>query len=132
MAFFIDASDLLDTFGTDIKVWPADSEPVQEYPGGPTTTQTNDLSDENAEKRYEPVVPLSGRSSLGASLQAGGVAIQGMLVWYSKDKFKKGTIVEVPAQSGIYQVTDHGIYEPYSHLYEYVLESDNQNGISNE
>lgn len=130
MAFYLDASKLLNKFGQDIKVWrPVDAQ-KQAYPGGPTGEI--DLSDDNAEIRHEPVLPISSRSSIGAQLLAGGMQLQGQLVWYSTDKFPSGTIVEVPNQGGRYEVQSFGNYNPYSKFHEYVLKGDSQDGINNE
>lgn len=128
MAFEMDVSDLLDEFGTDIKVWQNSDRPVQAYPGAPTDYL--DTSNEAAEKRHEPVLPLSSNSALGRQILAGGGELQGKLVWYSKGRFKTGSRVYVPSQMGYYKVTSFSTYEPYSDFYEYVLESDDHHGIT--
>ncbi|RVU70014.1 MULTISPECIES: hypothetical protein [Lactobacillus] len=123
----MDVSDMLDDFGTDIKVWRAFDQPQVAYPGGPTVDV--DLSDENAEKRHEPVLPLNSNSSLGRKLIAGGGKLEGTLVWYSTDHYPTGTVVEIPDQFGKYKVTQYSNFNPYSHFFEYVLEGDDQDGI---
>lgn len=128
MAFFMDVSDMIDDFGTDIKVWKPDDQVSQAYPGAQTTEM--DLSEENAEPRHEPVLPLSANSALGRSIIAGGGQLRGKLVWYSTSHYETGTIVYVPAQFGYYEVTDYGVYEPYAHFYEYLLQGDDANGIN--
>lgn len=130
MAFYMDVSDLLNEFGQDIKVWSPPTEPIQSYPGGPTTGGM-DLSEDNAELRHEPVVPISSKSSIGAQLLAGGFQLQGMLAWYSTDKFPAGTIVEVPNQDGRYEVQSFGNYTPYAKFHEYVLKGVSQDDINN-
>lgn len=129
MAFFINSAKMLKKFGQDIKVW-RPNENQQSYPGAPTNDDM-DLSDEDAELRHEPVLPINSKSSIGAQLLAGGMQLQGMLVWYSTDKFPAGTIVEVPNQNGKYEVQSFGNYTPYSNFHEYVLKGDSQDGIIN-
>ena len=60
MAFFMDVSDMIDDFGDDIKVWKPDDQVSQAYPGGQTTDI--DLSEEKAEPRHEPVMPVNPNS----------------------------------------------------------------------
>lgn len=129
MAFFMDVSDLINDFGetVTIKVWTPPDEPEQIYPGGPTTEI--DLSDDKAEIRHEPVLPLKDDTALTREITAGGGQLEGKLVWYSMGKFPTGTIVEVPDQLGKYKVTSFSTYEPFAHFYEYVLEGDDQHGI---
>lgn len=128
MAFFMDVSDMVDDFGVDIKVWKPDDQVSQAYPGGQTTDI--DLSEEKAEPRHEPVMPVNPNSALGRSIIAGGGQLRGKLVWYSTSHYETGTIVYVPAQFGYYKVTDCGVYEPYAHFYEYLLQGDDANGIN--
>lgn len=128
MAFFMDVSDMIDNFGTDIKVWKPDDQVSQAYPGAQTIEM--DLSEETAEPRHEPILPLSANSALGRSIIAGGGQLRGKLVWYSTSHYETGTIVYVPAQFGYYKVTDYGVYEPYAHFYEYLLQGDDANGIN--
>ena len=128
MAFFMDVSDMIDDFGVDIKVWKPDDQTSQAYPGGQTTDI--DLSEDKAEPRHEPVMPVNPNSALGRSIIAGGGQLQGKLVWYSTSHYETGTIVYVPSQFGYYKVTDYGVYEPYAHFYEYLLQGDDANGIN--
>lgn len=128
MAFFMDVSDMIADFGESvtIKVWkPSDDN--QAYIGGPTDVV--DTSDETAEIRHEPVLPINSNSSLGRKIIAGGGQLEGKLVWYSTGDYPSGTIVEVPSQCGYYKVTTYGRYQDYSNFYEYVLDGDGQHGI---
>lgn len=129
MAFFMDVSDMIADFGESvtIKVWKPDGEASQAYVGGPTDEV--DLSDDRAEIRHEPVLPINSNSSLGRKIIAGGGQLEGKLVWYSTDKYPSGTIVEVFDQFGYYKVTTYSNFNPYAHFYEYVLEGDDQHGI---
>ena len=129
MAFFMDVSDMIADFGDTvmIKVWKPDGKASQAYVGGPTDEV--DLSDDKAEIRHEPVLPINSNSSLGRKIIAGGGQLEGKLVWYSTDKYPSGTIVEVLDQFGYYKVTTYSNFNPYAHFYEYVLEGDDQHGI---
>lgn len=128
MAFFMDVSDMIDDFGVDIKVWKPDDQVSQAYPGGQTTDI--DLSEEKAEPRHEPVMPVNPNSALARSIIAGGGQLRGKLVWYSTSHYETGTIVYVPSQFGYYKVTNYGGWETYSHFYEYLLQGDDANGIN--
>lgn len=131
--FFISVKRQLKKYGVDIKVWSADSfEGKPAYPGGPTKSinSLDDLKDEDAELRHEPVLPISSKTSQLASLIGGGRQLNGDLLWLSSKKYPMGTVVEVPTQGGRYKVTNLSNYQDYSELVEYELKGDDQNGIN--
>lgn len=129
-SFYISVKKQLDRYGVDIKVWPATSFKKQAYPGGPTIDVTPDqLRDEDAEKRHEPVLPANSRSSQLARLMTGGSQQQADLIWLSSGKYPENTIVEVPTQGGRFKVTNHSNYQDYSDLIVYELKGDDHNGL---
>lgn len=129
-SFYISVKSQLKKYGVDIKVWTAKDFHKQAYPGGPTIDVTPDqLNDEDAELRHEPVLPVNNRTAQLARLMSGGSQLQGDLLWLSSGKYSEDTIVEVPTQGGRFKVTNHSNYQDYSDLIVYELKGDDHNGL---
>lgn len=122
--FYMDVMPMLDYYGTDIEVWSADKAPKTRYVAG--VKQPVKLSDEDFEKRHEPVVPTSDQTSVIAQVLAGGLEAQGDLIWLSTGTYPINTLVKVPTQGGVYKVVDNSNWKDYSNLAIYVLKGDSQ------
>lgn len=122
--FYMDVSAMLSDYGVDILVWPANKLPNPDYQGG--IRPPLKLSEQDAERRHEPVLPMSSVTSQMAQILAGGTELQGDLLWLSTDLFPINTIVEVPTQQGRFRVHNFSNYLDYSNLVVYELKGDDQ------
>lgn len=120
---------MIHKYGVDIKVWSSGQFYKPRYPGAPTDDPDySQLSDDDAEKLHEPVLPMSSHlAQLFAQLDGGG-EVQGDLLWLSLGKYPIGTVVYSPTQGGFYKVTSRSSYDGYTepHFFEYQLKGVDQ------
>lgn len=129
MAHKMKPARLIHKFGVDIKVWNSSKFAGQAYPGGPTNDiSITDLSDDEADKLHEPVLPMSSHLAQLFSQLNGGGEVQGDLLWLSLGKYPIKSYVYVPTQGGYYQVASRSSYDGYTepHFFEYELKGVDQ------
>lgn len=121
MSFYIAVKSVLESYGTNIKVWrPSQSKP-RYIAGVRVGNQT-----ETPEERCDPVLPYSSRSAALAAVYSGGAQLDADLLWLSTADYPKNTVVEVPTQGGKYRVVGKSNYQDYSDLIVYQLKGDDE------
>ena len=120
---------MIHKYGVNIKVWDSGQFYKPRFPGAQTTDpDIDDLSDDDAEKLHEPVLPMSSHLAQIFTQLNGGGEVQADLLWLSINKYPIESVVYVSTQGGFYKVTSRSSYEGYTspHFFEYQLKGVNQ------
>lgn len=119
--FYMDVADLINSFGTSIKVWDASKlNTGTSIAGIPQVLKPDDVE---PELRNDPILPYTSTSQLVQYL-AGGNELQVDLLWISTGTYHKNTIVETPTQGGRFKVVGIRNYQDYSNATIYELKGD--------
>lgn len=124
MSFYMDVASMLDDYGVDIEVRKSDKPHTgkKELVGG--FLMSDDQSEKTAEKRHEPVIPVNQLTSQLIQYLTGGTQTNADLMWLSSGKYYVHTMVNVPSQGGLFEVTNSSNYQDYSNLIIYELKGD--------
>ncbi|MDX5121363.1 hypothetical protein SD938_11535, partial [Lactobacillus crispatus] len=74
--------------------------------------------------RHEPVIPVNQLTSQLIQYLTGGTQTNADLMWLSSGKYYVHTMVNVPSQGGLFEVTNSSNYQDYSNLIIYELKGD--------
>lgn len=123
MSFYMDVASMLDDYGVDIEVRKSDKPHTgkKELVGG---FLMSDDQSKTAEKRHEPVIPVNQLTSQLIQYLTGGTQTNADLMWLSSGKYYVHTMVNVPSQGGLFEVTNSSNYQDYSNLIIYELKGD--------
>ena len=128
MSFYMDVTSMLDDYGVDIEVWKSDKPHTGEKKlvGGflMSDDQSTLIDGKTAEKRYEPVIPVNQLTSQLIQYLTGGTQTNADLMWLSSGKYYVHTVVNVPSQGGLFELTNSSNYQDYSNLIIYELKGD--------
>lgn len=124
MSFYMDVASMLDDYGVDIEVRKSDKPHTgkKELVGGFLTITL--IDEKTAEKRHEPVIPVNQLTSQLIQYLTGGTQTNADLMWLSSGKYYVHTMVNVPSQGGLFEVTNSSNYQDYSNLIIYELKGD--------
>lgn len=129
MSFYISFTDMINSFGVDLTVYPYQSpakSPHLHYVGGEKVLD-DDSPQQQPEQRHEPVVPPNALNSFSAQFVSGGEMEQADLLWISTKLYPKNTVVEVPSQPGQkYRVVNSSNLQGYSDVVIYELKGDDK------
>lgn len=128
MSFYMDVASMLDDYGVDIEVRKSDKPHTgkKELVGGflMSDDQSTLIDEKTAEKRHEPVIPVNQLTSQLIQYLTGGTQTNADLMWLSSGKYYVHTMVNVPSQGGLFEVTNSSNYQGYSNLIIYELKGD--------